>query len=260
MSTYGVLKHQHTSLQFSDPPRQQEHDVRKLFAKGEKFPIKTGTESGRDNALFDLVDHYAKKHNHIVHHGQGNWVAIDREIIKPKSRPKKDRIHVVRNDVLFGQQADREFPTIQFIHADPRMGVFGVAGFHYSTHGKLPHDPNYDTNMMYAGKIAKWMEEAARGTNIAIGAGDFNMVDKMPRQDWPSARDSPPWPMSSSATSRRAMVRSTDLSRSTRTSASRPSSTTCWPTTRCTCLPTTSCAEGPGPFGTSSSDLRRSHD
>lgn len=184
MSTYGVLKHQHTSLQFSDAPRQQEHDVRVLFEKGSKFPIKTGTESGRDNALFGLVEHFAQKHGHIVHHGQGNWVAIDKDIIKKGSRPKKDKIFVVRNDVLFGHQADREFPTIQFKHADERFGVVAVAGFHYSTHGRLPHDPNYDTNMMYAGKIAAWMEEAARGTNIAIGAGDFNMVDKMPKQDW----------------------------------------------------------------------------
>lgn len=184
MSTYGVLKHQHTSLQFSDPKHQQEHDVRTLFAKGERYPIKTGTESGRDNALFELVDHYAKKHNHTVVHAQGNWVAIDKKIIKKGSRPKKDKIFVVRNDVLFGHQADREFPTIQFKHADDRMGVIAVAGFHYSTHGRLPHDPNYDTNMMYAGKIAKWMEHAARGNNIAIAAGDFNMVDKLPRQDW----------------------------------------------------------------------------
>lgn len=184
MSTYGVLKHQHTSLQFSDPKHQQEHDVRVLFAKGEKFPIKTGTESGTDNALHDLVAHYAKKHNHVIQHAQGNWVAVDRDIIKPRSRPHKDKIFVVSNDTLFGRQHDREFPTIQFVHADERMGIFGVAGFHYSTHGRLPLDPNWDTNMMYAGNIAEWMEHAARGTNIALGAGDFNMVDKLPKQDW----------------------------------------------------------------------------
>lgn len=183
MSSYGVIKHQHTSLQFSDPRHQQEHDVRNLFAKGKAFPVKTGTESGDDNALHDLMGFYAKKHNHVLAVAQGNWVAVDRDIIKPRSF-KKGRIFVVGNDHLYGPQRDREFPTIKFRHQDERMGIFSVAGFHYSTHGKLPNDPNWDTNRMYARKIAQWGVHAGEGDKIALGAGDFNMVDSIPQQDW----------------------------------------------------------------------------
>lgn len=183
MSTYTALRHQHSSLQFSDTPNQQEADVKKLFAQGGAYPVKSGTESGTDNPLRELVEHYAKKHDHLLKAKQGNWVAVDRAIIAKRSQRTGSEF-VVKNDVLTGHQADREFPWIQFTHAKPGVGRIAVAGFHYSTHGKLPNDPNWDTNKMYAGEIADWMLSMAKGTNIALGAGDFNMLDNMKIQDW----------------------------------------------------------------------------
>lgn len=183
MSTYTALRHQHTSLQFSDSPAQQKADVKKLFEKGQQFPIKTGTESGDDNALYELVEFYSKKWNHLLMRKEGNWVAVDRDIIKKRSQ-RRGSIFVASNDRLSGRQRDRAFPWIQFEHVKPGVGVIAVAGFHYSTHGKLPLDPNYDTNKLYAKKIAEWMQKFARGQRIALGAGDFNMIDKFPRQDW----------------------------------------------------------------------------
>lgn len=181
---YSHLKMQHTSLQFSDDKKQQEHDVKKLFAMGKGFPVKTGTESGPETELHGLVKFYAKKHNHVLNSAYGNWVAVDRDIVKDRSRPIRDTIFVASNDHIFGRMHDRAFPTLMFKHADERLGIFGVAGFHYSTKGRLPIDPNWDINRVYARKIMEWMIEAGRGTNIALGAGDFNMLDNMRRQDW----------------------------------------------------------------------------
>lgn len=183
MSTYTSLRHQHSSLQFSDSPAQQEADVKRLFEQGNSFPIKTGTESGDDNALHDLVEFYAKKFDHLLAARQGNWVAVDRAIIQKRSQ-RRGHVFVVDNARLVGHQRDREFPWIQFTHAKPGVGRLAVAGFHYSTAGRLPNNPNWDTNKLYAESIAEWMQEFAKGHNIALGAGDFNMIDSMRNQDW----------------------------------------------------------------------------
>lgn len=181
--TSSVLKHQHTSMQFSDNREQQRHDVEKLFRLGKNFPIKTGTESGNDNALGDLIPEFAKRYNHVLSRAEGNWVAVDKSIIKPGS-VKADHVFVADSARLSGPQRDRVFPWIQFTHSDPRMGRFAVAGFHYSTNGKNPSQPNWDTNKEYAEEIAKWMRKMARGTQVALGAGDFNLIDTLESQDW----------------------------------------------------------------------------
>jgi hypothetical protein len=183
MSTYTVLRHQHSSLQFSDSPKQQEADVAKLFEQGQHYPIKTGTETGRDTELFDLVQFYTKKFDHLLCARQGNWVAVDRGIIE-KRTARRGHIFVVDNSQLTGKQRDREFPWIQFTHSKPGVGRIAVAGFHYSTKGRHPSDPNHDTNKKYAKEIEEWMKGMSIGTNISLGAGDFNMVDSMKKQDW----------------------------------------------------------------------------
>lgn len=182
MSNYTALRHQHTSMQFSDNFAQKEEDVKKLFAQGQQFPIKSGTESG-DPGLFELIAFHAKKNNHLLSRAEGNWVAVDRDIIRKRSSRRGEVfINSARN--LVGRQRDRVFPWIQFTHVKPGVGRIAVASFHYSTHGKLPNDPNWDANRKYAHDIAEWMREMAKGTNIALGSGDFNMIDNMKTQDW----------------------------------------------------------------------------
>lgn len=183
MSTYTVLRHQHASLQYSDTPKQQEEDVAKLFEQGQHYPIKTGTETGPNSELADLVTFYAKKYDHLLKIHQGNWVAVDRAIIHKGSQRRGD-IFVVSNDALTGHQLNRAFPWIQFTHAKPGVGRIAVAGFHYSTKGRHPSDPNHDTNKKYAHEIEEWMKMMGVGSNISLGAGDFNMVDSMKKQDW----------------------------------------------------------------------------
>lgn len=183
MSTYTALRHQHSSLQFSDSPAQQEADIKKLFEKGQSFPIKTGTESGPDNANYDLIAFYAKKFDHYLRRYRANWVAVDRGVIKKRSQIGGERF-VEDNANLKGHMPDRGFPFIGFTHVKPGVGRIYVAGFHYATHGRVPLDPNYDANNKYADFIAQWMSDVGQGTNIALGAGDFNMIDRIRKQDW----------------------------------------------------------------------------
>lgn len=182
MSTYTALRHQHTSMQFTDDRDQKEADVKKLFDDGQSYPIKSGTESG-DPGLFGLIAHYAKKNDHLLARAEGNWVAVDRSIIK-KRTAHRGEVFVKKSSELVGRQRDRVFPWVQFTHVKPGVGRIAVAGFHYSTHGKLPNDPNWAANRYYARQIADWMREIAKGSDIALGAGDFNMLDNMKNQDW----------------------------------------------------------------------------
>lgn len=186
--TSSVLKHQHASLQYSDTRDQQVADVEKVFKKGKSFPVKSGTESGRETATRKALIECASDYNHAIKFGRSNFVAVDRSIVNRGSL-RSDTVFVVANDRLTGHQHDRDFPYITFTHADARLGRISVAGFHYSTKGREKGDPNADTNELYAKKIAEWMRKQARGTAIALGAGDFNMLDPLKRQDWAFGRN-----------------------------------------------------------------------
>ena len=179
----STLRVQHTSLQFSDTESQQVRDVRKLFATGKDYPIKTGTEGGVETFSHDALRYVGKEFNHAVHVVRGNWVAIDRAIIEPKSLNRGQEF-VVKNDFVVGKMHDRILATIEFDHRDPRIGHIGVGAAHYPTKGRLKSDPNNDINEKYAHVIAEWMKETAKGPNIAFVHGDFNMLDNQKRQDW----------------------------------------------------------------------------
>lgn len=181
--TSSRLRVQHTSLQFSDNKEQQKHDVRQLFATGRNYPIKTGTEGGTETFSYDALRYIGKEFNHAVHIVRGNWIAVDRRIIA-KGSLDKDQTFVIKNDFIVGKMHDRVLATVEFDHQDPRVGRIGVGSAHYPTKGRTKQDPNNDVNEIYAGKIAAWMKDASKGSNIAFVQGDFNMVDSAPGQDW----------------------------------------------------------------------------
>lgn len=180
--TSSVLRVQHTSMQFNDNPAQQEHDVLTLFKTGKQFPVKTGTESGSDaggkNHNAEFLRKFAKEYNHVLQVlPTGNWVAVDRAIIKPGTS-KKGSIFVAKNDFIVGKMHDRLAATLAFTHVDPRIGRIGMAAAHYPTKGARPSDPNYKWNKLYADRIAEWMKVAGRGASLAFANGDFNMNDR----------------------------------------------------------------------------------
>lgn len=179
----SVLKMQHSSLQYSDTRKQIFEDIEKLFARGKQFPIKTGTEAGPETFNDDALRKFAKEFNHVLHIVRGNWIAVDRRIIKPGT-VKRNSVFVSLNDEVFGRTHDLIFPTLAFTHADIRIGRISQASVHYATKGQTKNDPNYDINKLYAKRIGEWMRGASRGTYLSFVNGDFNMNDKLPSQDW----------------------------------------------------------------------------
>jgi hypothetical protein len=176
--TTSVLKTQHTSLQFNDDRDQQFADVEKIFKKGKLFPIKTGTESGPEpgNNNIDALRKFAAEYNHVLHMAYGNWIAVDRKIIKAGTL-KRGQVFVAKNDIIVGRMHDRVFPTVTFQHEDPRMGRIAQATAHYPTKGARRGTPNFDINQMYARRLQAWMRNASRGTGLSFINGDFNMPD-----------------------------------------------------------------------------------
>lgn len=181
--SYSVLKTQHSSMQYSDSKEQQYKDIRKLFKKGTRFPLKTGTEGGPETDLDEALKEFCREFNHALHFGRGNWIAIDREIIVPGSI-RRNEVFVKSNKLVAGPGHDLVFPTVAFTHRDRRIGRIAQAAAHYATKGKVPGDPNYVTNNQYADKITAWMRQAGKGKAIAFVNGDFNRLDNVRAQDW----------------------------------------------------------------------------
>lgn len=175
------LRVQHSSLQYSDTPAQQDHDVKKLFHEGKAYPIKTGTEAGGGNGNFDALKKYAREYNHILHLARDNWIAVDRRIVRNGS-VRRGEVFVADNDRISGPQQDSVFATLSFTHADARIGRIHQAAAHYPTKGDRPGTPNYRFTQLYAKKLDEWMTKVAKGEALAFVNGDFNMPDR--ELDW----------------------------------------------------------------------------
>lgn len=176
-----LLKVQHTSLQFSDGPAQQEADVKTLFETGHAFPIKTCTEAGPETDYYDLLQEYAHMYQHRIHIMRSNVVIVDKEIIKRGSW-RTDEIMVEPTGNVAGPGHDSAFPVVTFDHADARMGTISYAALHYPTHGWRPGDPNIWVNKKYAKYVAREARKLGKGQDLFFGAGDFNMPDR--KLDW----------------------------------------------------------------------------
>lgn len=185
MKDHSVLRMQHTSLQFSDTDAQQLHDVRKLFKKGKRFPIKTGTEAlavkGSGNSNRRLLVKFAEEHNHAIHFSADTWVAVDRRIVVPNSL-KRSQLFLADNRDMVGAGADRKMAVLSFDHVDSRIGRINVGSVHYPRFGSRRGDPNYELNQMIARRIADWFVLNGKGKDLAFLNGDFNLKDHL--YDW----------------------------------------------------------------------------
>lgn len=176
MSNVLMLKMQHSSMQAPDRDWQQESDVEKIFAKGKQFPIKTGTESGKEVRLQSAFQECAKDYGHVVHFARGNVIAVDRAIIK-KGSVKKGQVLVAKNNRIHGPGHDAMFATLAFTHVDPRVGRIHQAAAHYPTKGRVPGDPNYEIVRLYDKMLTDWIKKAASGHALGFINGDFNIPD-----------------------------------------------------------------------------------
>lgn len=175
-----ALRTQHNSLQFSDSPKQQEHDIRKIFVQGTRYPIKTGTEAGQGavpNANRELLEEFAEEFNHAINFGGDSWVAIDRSIIKPRSLERGD-VFLASNDEMKTAGHNRVMPWLGFDHINDAIGRVYQGSVHYPTKGATPGSPNWAVNNQCAKLIAQWMMEVGKGHALAFVNGDFNMNDR----------------------------------------------------------------------------------
>lgn len=183
--SHSELRMQLSPLQFSDSARQQERDVEKIFSTGWRFPIKSGTESGPETALHKLLKEAAGDYNHRIHFARGNWVAVEKSIIRKGSVKEGTHFVASTKDVL-GPGHDLVYPTIEFDHVNAPIGRIGYAAVHLATKGARPGDPNYKVNGDYIDSVTRWMTRAARGSDLAFIGGDFNSNDK--HNNWPRSK------------------------------------------------------------------------
>lgn len=180
------LRVQHNSLQFSDSPKQQEHDVQRIFVQGQRWPIKTGTEAGpvdvgkggggKNNRA--LLEEFADRFNHAINFGGDSWVAVDRAIIHPRTLERGD-LFLASNDLMESAGSDRIMPWLAFDHIDPRVGRIYQGSVHYPKKGATPGSPNHRVNLMCSTLIGQWLATVAVGKNLGFVNGDFNMNDRV---------------------------------------------------------------------------------
>jgi hypothetical protein len=173
MNDVLTLRLAHASMQFSDNERQQAHDVRVVFGRG--YDIITGTESGPDNALHDLVGRAAPDEGYRLAHFRAQWVAIHERIISGGWR--KGYVPSIESTEGVGRHPDRGI-VWGSCYTDGYGRLTAGAG-HLLTKGDLPGDPNYRLNSRYANDIAEWGAEAGKKQKIVFYGGDQNDNDRV---------------------------------------------------------------------------------
>lgn len=174
-----LLLAQHTSLQFSDSPRQQEHDVLALFARGKDFKIKSGTEAGPGTENRTLLVKHARENNHRIWFLRDNWLAVDRDIIQRKTAMPGE-VFVADNDETLGRGHDSTMLTVQWQHTDERIGEMNWGVCHRPTGWN--DNKNRQIQERYARLTNQWGAKAGRGPALAFQSGDYNMPDH--KTDW----------------------------------------------------------------------------
>jgi hypothetical protein len=181
------LRMQHSSLEFRDTAKQQRADIKDLFASGQKYPIKTGTEAGPDagpNQNQRLLMEFAEDYDHIIHFARDNWIAVDRAIIKPRS-VERGSVFVASTKDVHGNGHDSVMATLSFSHINPLVGRINQGAVHYPTMTRRSGEPNWKWSRLYAEKIDAWLKDVANDPeNLGFVNGDFNMADNDSKQDW----------------------------------------------------------------------------
>lgn len=166
------LKVAHASMQFSDSKAQQAHDVRVVFNRG--YDIITGTESGPDNALHDLVGRTAPGFGYRLSHYRAQWVAVSEKIIEGGWR--RGYVPVIESYEGVGRHPDRGICWAAWNSGGYGRITWGTG--HYLTKGAHHDDPNYALNSRYTRAIGDWGKRRGSGTALVGYNGDQNIDDE----------------------------------------------------------------------------------
>lgn len=163
------------SMQFSDNPKQWEHDLEILFSRRRRWY--TGTETGEaDN--WAVVQRVAKKYGYTVKRFKANWVAIKNTVIKPRSIKVGTKI-VAKAAQVAGPGHDLSYIWVSYYDTilKRRVAVFST---HYPLRGD-PHakDPARRVNLKWTRAVGLSMSEEmtrqAKGYNLAFAGADGNI-------------------------------------------------------------------------------------
>lgn len=165
------LKIMHASLQFSDRPYQQRHDIIEIFRAG--ADVITWTEASPDNANYRLVKEIGPKYGYTVHApGAGVGVAVKKSLGRVVNR---GFIKVAPGKA--GQYSNRGISWVEIDVPWQRESVF-VGAVHYVTKGRTPRDgARYWINRRFAQAIGAFARTRGQGRRLVFVNGDFNILD-----------------------------------------------------------------------------------
>lgn len=170
---------QHTPMQFSDTPAEQQADAEQIFKRARQAGKAhlSGTETAPGTAVYEAVKAAAKKYGYRLHVARSVWVAIDEQKIKKGTRVQVGYEQVIESHEGTGKHTDRGIVWITYTHAILGTKVtHGCA--HYLTNGRKPGQPNFVLNQRLAAAIGDWARDKGKKGAIVTYAGDQNIVDR----------------------------------------------------------------------------------
>lgn len=158
-------------MQFNDSARQQAHDVNVVFSRD--YDVIVGTESGQDNALFELVGRVGPQQGYRLAHFRSQWVAVRHGLFS--GGWSSGYIPVIESTEGFGRHPDRGI--VWAAGNTDGYGRLTIGGGHLLTHGDHPGDPNFRLNSRYTRAIGAFGERRGKGSGVVLYAGDQNDDD-----------------------------------------------------------------------------------
>jgi len=169
----------HCSMQFSDRTPQKKSDAAKILERADRRKVWwiTGTEAGA-GASTDLraaLEKECKAHNFRFHVAGDTWIAVNRDMIEPKSYDR-GATKILDSSQGVGRHSDRMLTWASF--TNPLVGKVSVACCHYLLQGSKPGDVNYALNKKIATTIGDWGKKAGAKAALAFYGGDQNIQDR----------------------------------------------------------------------------------
>ena len=190
------LRFAHASLQFSDPAKQREADIRTIFERG--YDVITGTEAGAEpgeggRSTSAMLRKQAADSGYLIGVTDrfDTWTAVKSSIVD-KDFKAGARFALWRSSKTPGAKGRWGDKGVVWVGWDmgPTFGEFAVGSVHPLTkRGAGSARRKRASDIEYAKVVGSWINSLPDETSTFIG-GDFNRVDKkydLTMGQWPGA-------------------------------------------------------------------------